>query len=104
MMAEPEASWFDITVAGKRFNIASRHGEAHIREVESLLNETFEEVNSRVEGQSLLNIALLTALNLADQLLGEKSAQFGKVEALSDRVENMVTRLQNAIEGRLPDH
>jgi len=78
MMAEPEASWFDITIAGKRFNIASRHGEEHIREVERLLNETFEEVNSRVEGQSLLNIALLTALNLADQLLGEKSAKGGE--------------------------
>ncbi len=103
MMAEPEASWFDITVAGKRFNIASRHGEEHIREVERLLNETFEEVNSRVEGQSLLNIALLTALNLADQLLTEKSAQYGKVEALSHRVETMVTRLQNAIEGQFPD-
>ena len=100
MMTEPEASWFDITVAGKRFNIASRHGEGHIREVERLLNETFEEVNSRVEAQSLLNITLLTALNLADQLLSEKSAQFGKVEALSNRVENMVTLLENAIEGQ----
>ena len=104
MMAEPEASWFDITVAGKGFNISSRHGEEHIREVERLLNETFEEVSSRVEGQSLLNIALLTALNLADQLLGEKTAQYGKVEALSHRVETMVTRLRIALEGQLPDH
>lgn len=102
-MAEPEVSWFDITVAGKRFNIASRHGEAHIREVESLLNGTFDEVSSRVEGQSLLNVALLTALNLADQLLNQKSEQHGEVENLSNRVENMVARLQTAIEGQAVD-
>ena len=103
MVAEQEASWFDITVAGKRFNIASRHGENHIREVERLLNETFEEVKTRVEKQSVLNIALLTALNLADQLLGQKSVRHGEVEAWSQRVETMVARLGTVLEDRITE-
>ena len=94
---EQEASWFDITVAGKRFNIASRRGEAHIREVERLLNETFEEVSARVQGQPVMNIALLTALNLADQLLSSRSAQDGASEEISKRVEFLVSRLESAL-------
>ncbi len=92
------ASWYDITVAGKRFDVASRHGESHIREVEQLLNETFEEVSARVQGQPVLNIALLTALNLADQLLSARTAQDGEHEALSKRVEFLVTRLASVLE------
>jgi cell division protein ZapA (FtsZ GTPase activity inhibitor) len=96
-MDEQEASWYDITVAGKRFNIASRHGESHIREVERLLNETFEEVSARVQGQALLNIALLTALNLADRLLNLRSEQNGTSETWSRRVELLVTRLESVL-------
>ena len=97
-MAEQEASWYDITVAGKRFNIASRHGETHIREVERLLNETFEEVSARVQGQPVLNIALLTALNLADQLLSLRTNQNGASQELSRRVEFLVTRLETVLD------
>jgi cell division protein ZapA (FtsZ GTPase activity inhibitor) len=96
--ADREASWYDITIAGKRFNVASRRGESHIREVERLLNETFEEVSARVQGQPVLNIALLTALNLADELLSQRSRQNGASEELSRRVEGLVTRLATVLE------
>ena len=98
-MEEQEASWYDITVAGKRFNIASRRGETHIREVERLLNETFEEVSARVQGQPVMNIALLTALNLADELLSSRAAKDGESEAMSRRVGSLVTRLESALNG-----
>ena len=97
-MADREASWYDITVAGKRFNVASRRGESHIREVERLLNETFEEVSARVQGQPVLNIALLTALNLADELLSQRTRESGASEELFRRVEFMMTRLASALE------
>ena len=66
---ESAVSWYDITIAGRQFNIASRRGEAHIRDVERRLEETIEELAERVEGHSSLNLAFLTALNLADQLV-----------------------------------
>ena len=94
---EREASWFSINVAGKRFNIASRHGEEHIRRVERLLTETFEEVNTRIEGQPLLNVAFLTALNLADQLLSLKESREGQSDEWNQRVESMMARLEAAL-------
>jgi cell division protein ZapA (FtsZ GTPase activity inhibitor) len=100
---EREASWYDITVAGKRFNIASRRGESHIREVEGLINETFEEVSARVQGQPVLNIALLTALNLADELLSLRHSSDGASEELTRRVGFLVTRLKSVLDGAVVD-
>jgi len=100
-MADRETSWYDITVAGKRFNIASRRGEFHIRQVERVLNETFEEVSARVQGQPVLNIALLTALNLADELLSLRRSHDGANEELSRRVEGLVTRLQSVLDAHI---
>lgn len=100
-MAEQEATWYEITVAGKRFTIASRHGEEHIREVEQLLNSTFGEVSARVPGQPILNVALLTALNLADQLLSQQSDRDGETEQLSKRVEGLVTQLEHTLNGSI---
>lgn len=92
-----EAAWYDITIAGKRFNVASRHGEAHIRAVERLLGDTYDEVNARVKGQSALNVALLTALNLADQLLAIQSGQEGASAEWGERMETMLVRLSSAL-------
>jgi cell division protein ZapA (FtsZ GTPase activity inhibitor) len=102
-MEERGTSWYDITVAGKRFNIASRHGEIHIREVERLLNETFEQVSARVQGQPVLNIALLTALNLADELLSLRTALNGASEEMSRRVEGLVSRLETVLDLQLAE-
>jgi cell division protein ZapA (FtsZ GTPase activity inhibitor) len=102
-MAEQAASWYDITVAGKRFNIASRQDEVQIREVERLLNETFEQVSARVTGQPALNIALLTALNLADQLVNQRMAENGAADDLHRRVEGLVTQLQAALDGSMAE-
>jgi cell division protein ZapA (FtsZ GTPase activity inhibitor) len=95
--ARAEPSWYDVTIGGKRFNIASRHGEAHIREVERLLEETYEEVRARAQGQTALNVALLTALNLADQLLSLKVALRAESGGWTDRVESLLQRLDTIL-------
>lgn len=92
---QSEPNWYEISIAGKKFTIASRHGEAHIREVEKLLSSTYEEVSARVQGQTALHTALLTALNLADELVNSRQAlrdQYG------ERIEGLLTRLSSALD------
>lgn len=96
-MEEQQPVWYDITIAGKRFNVASRHGEAHIREVERLLEQTFAEVQSRLKQSTGLNAALLVALNLADQLLALQREQSGATSAWDERMASMLVRLNEAL-------
>ena len=88
---------YDITIGGKRFNIASRHGESHIRKLELLLERTVEEMNQRVLEKGPTTVALLTALNLADQLLVMEADQTAAARALNSRLEGLLQRLAGAL-------
>ena len=90
-------SWYDITIAGKQFNIASRRGETHIRNVERMVEETISELSDRMQGQNSLNGALLAALNLADRLVTlEAEAENAPVQ-FDQQLRVMVTRLMSVI-------
>ncbi len=94
--SEP-VQWYDITIAGKQFNIASRHGEGHVRKVERLLERTVEEMSERVQGKGPATVALLTALNLADQLLLLETGQSAAARAMNSRLEGLLQRLEEAL-------
>jgi cell division protein ZapA (FtsZ GTPase activity inhibitor) len=89
--------WYDVTIAGKQFNIASRHGESHIRQLEALLDRTLREMGDRVEGKNLVSVALLAALNLADQLLEAQQAREADVDVLQSRLSGWLQRLDQAL-------
>jgi cell division protein ZapA (FtsZ GTPase activity inhibitor) len=91
--------WYDISIAGKPFHIASRHGEFHIRRLEQLLERTLSEMGTRVEGKNLVTVALLAALNLADQLLEAEQARTVDVKDLNARLESWLGRLDDALGG-----
>lgn len=94
-LTEPETHRYDIAIAGKKFTIASRHGEAHIREVEKLLVSTYDEVSAHIQGQTALHMALLTALNLADELVNARQALR---EQYGERIEGLLSRLGSALD------
>ena len=94
---ETEAAWYDINIAGRNFNIASRRGEAHIRAVERLIGETVKDIDGRLEGQGPANTALLIALNLADQLLTIREERQQNTAA-DDKLAELVTRLNASLD------
>jgi cell division protein ZapA (FtsZ GTPase activity inhibitor) len=98
-LAQLEPNRYDIAIAGKKFTIASRRGEAHIREVEKLLASTYDEVGAHIQGQTTLHMALLTALNLADELVNARQALR---EQYGERIEGLLIRLGSAIDSAAP--
>ncbi len=94
---DPRVSWYDITIAGKQFSIASRRGEAHIRGVERLIEETMAELTGKVQGQTQINLALLTALNLADRLVSHETDRNAGASRWEGQLKRMVERLSQAV-------
>ncbi|MBI3991790.1 MAG: cell division protein ZapA [Candidatus Lambdaproteobacteria bacterium] len=92
-MEPTESNWYDITIAGKQFTISTHHGEAHVRRVEKLLGETMDEISSRIDAKNPLNVALLTALNLADQLILRDAETHDSTREWSGRLNLLVDRL-----------
>jgi cell division protein ZapA len=83
----------EIKVFGQTYTVKTDAEEDYIQEVAKYVNEKMEEVLKKTKSVSTLNVAILTALNIADDLLKEKEkriALFREVEAKSkDLVEKI---------------
>ena len=62
----------EIKVFGQTYTVKTDAEEDYIQEVAKYVNEKMEEVLKKTKSVSTLNVAILTALNIADDLLREK--------------------------------
>lgn len=83
-----------IEVLGQRFNVVSDAEEARVREVAALLNERIETVRERFRRAQPDRLALMAALNLAEELLEEKA----RGEQLRRKVRERSVRLLASID------
>ena len=92
-----ELSRYDISVAGKKFNIASRRGEPHVRDVEKLIAQITEGISKTGQSHGPNNLALLVALNLADHLVILQGQATEDSSEWDERMEFMVEQLENVL-------
>lgn len=62
----------EIKVFGQTYTVKSDAEEDHIQQVARYVNEKMEEILKKTRSVSTVNVAILTALNIADDLLREK--------------------------------
>jgi cell division protein ZapA len=65
----------EIKVFGQTYTVKTDAEEDHIQEVARYVNEKMDEVLKKTRSVSTLNVAILTALNIADDLLREKKGR-----------------------------
>jgi cell division protein ZapA len=57
----------EIKVFGQMYTVKSDAEEEHIQEVTRYVNEKIDEVLKKTRSVSTMNVAILTALNIADE-------------------------------------
>jgi cell division protein ZapA len=62
----------EIKLFGQTYTVKTDAEEYHIQAVAQYVNEKMEEILKKTRSVSSLNVAILTALNIADDLLREK--------------------------------
>ncbi len=65
----------EIKVFGHVYTVKTDTDEDHIQKVAQYVNEKMDEVIKNTKSVSSLNVAILTALNIADDLIKEKSEE-----------------------------
>jgi len=96
---EPELKQYQININGNRFAVASPYGEEHIREVERYLEEQLDEIRQQSDLTSPSQLALLLALNFADEILTLQKRQV-HLEELERGLSSMTQRLEVALQAR----
>jgi len=84
---------FDVRILGQELSVVSDSGDEHVADVVRYVNEKAQEAGKSSGSSNVLTIAILTALNIADEYLrmnGTKENVFSHVENRSEQLIHLI--------------
>lgn len=84
---------FDIKVMGREFSVLSDRGDEYVEGVVKYVNDRAEEMGNTSKDIPTVNIAILVALNVADELFKlreEKEDFYSQLESKSEKLINYI--------------
>jgi len=79
----------EIKVFGQTYTVKTDAEEGYIQEVAKYVNEKKDEVLKKTKSVSTLNVAILTALNIADDLLREKEKRIALLQEVDTKSKEL---------------
>jgi cell division protein ZapA len=92
--------YVEIKVFGQTYTVKTDEEEGYIQRVAQYVNEKMEEVLKKTRSVSTLNVAILTALNIADDLLREREKREALVKEVEIKSRNMVEKIEMKMGGK----
>ena len=83
----------EIKVFGQTYTVKTDAEEDYIQEVAKYVNEKMEEILKKTKSVSTLNVAILTALNIADDLLREKEKRAALLREVGTKSKDLVEKI-----------
>lgn len=90
-----------INILGTTLNIKSGESSEYLGKVIQVFNAKIEEVKQNVQSHDPLKIALLSGLNLADELLKERQKQRKTTFYESSEIEKITERIIERLDEEL---
>jgi cell division protein ZapA len=90
----------EIKVFGQTFSVKTDADEDHIQTVAQYVNEKMDEVLRKTRSVSTLNVAILTALNIADDLLKEKEQRKALLREVEVKSKDLVDKINVRMAGK----
>jgi cell division protein ZapA len=88
-----------VTILGQSYNIKGDTSSEYILELTDYVNRKIGEISSNVVSGNLLQIAILAALNIADECFQSKKITNGIEGALECKTKELITLLDEGIIG-----
>ena len=79
----------EIKVFGQTYTVKTDAEEGYIQEVAKHVNEKMDEVLKKTKSVSTLNVAILTALNIADDLLKEREKRIAFLQEVDAKSKDL---------------
>ena len=88
-----------VEIFGRRYELRGTEGSEHLEELARYVDRRMRELAEISPHVDTAKLAVLTALNIADELFREQQTEPGtRNERLRKRVEGLVKRLDEALE------
>ena len=86
---------FDVRILGQELSVTSDSGDEHVANVVKFVSGKVEEAGKAAGSRNALNIAILAALNIADDYLQMVEAKKDKHNRLESRTEQLIHLINN---------
>ena len=87
---------YKITILGQELTVLSDSEENQVAEVVQYLNKKVDEVLHSGNGYKTLNVAILAALNISEELMKLKGVNRELCEQMENRAEKLIQLIEEA--------
>jgi cell division protein ZapA len=87
-----------IEILGQRFPVRSTLDERYVQDLANFVDEKMRAAEDVTPGGDVLRVALVAALNLADELFRARGLGDGTLAALADRVSRLERLIDQTLE------
>lgn len=85
-----------VTVCGQRYTVRSDADETYIRTLAGLVNTRMTEIQQAAQAVPMQKVAVLAAMNIADDLLRERAQQRALRSRIAERAEALAGLIEQA--------
>ncbi len=90
----------EIKVFGQTYTVKTDAEEDYIQKVARYVNEKMDEVLRKTKSVSTLNVAILTALNIADDLLKEREKKEAFLREVETKSKDLAEKIDIKVGGK----
>lgn len=80
----------EVTILGQKFVVRSDSEETYIKNVASFVDKKMNEILQKTKSVSNLNVAILTAMNIADEFFSFKKKKDQSADGVAKKIEEMI--------------
>lgn len=84
---------FNINILGQELSVLTDSGDEHVESVVKYVNNKIEEAGKTASNINNLNIAILAALNIADEYIRVKGV-YNQLESRSEKLINLINEIR----------
>lgn len=87
---------YNITILGQELSVLSDSEDQQVAEVVQYLNKKVDEILHSGNGMKTLNVAILAALNISEELIKLKGVNKELCDQLENRAEKLIQLIEEA--------
>lgn len=96
-MAEPEPTSTEIEIFGSVYSVRAGHDQEHLRKLARKVDEDMRQIADQMASVDTTRIAILAALNIADELYQSQRRQEGEREEITERLTRLTRTLDDTL-------
>ena len=97
-MAAKSTTTVDVEIFGATYHVRGEHDRDYLQTLADLVDAKMREIGGRAKTVDTGKIAILTALNLADELFRSNQQQEGERVRIMEKVAELTGELTEALE------